>query len=263
MQYCAAPRLEAACRIRFSLKKCCTTCRPRPSPPKIAAVGHPHAAERHVRVIGRHVERPQVLVDGEARRADRGEEGGDAVGVAWLAAGPGEDQVVRGGVHAGVPGLLAGDHPVAAIADGRGLHERGVAAVRGLGDAEREAPASGRQVLDPVGLLLRGAVLDHQQQARRCCPRSCARSAGRSAGRGPWRPGARGSPPCRDSCRPGRRTWPGTRTGSGRPRRPGVAPRPAAPPSPCWAGRRGPSRYARPRGGGRRSECCRPGAPAA
>ncbi len=26
MQYSAAPRLEAACRIRFSLKKCCTTC---------------------------------------------------------------------------------------------------------------------------------------------------------------------------------------------------------------------------------------------
>src|SRR3954470_5713118 len=25
MQNCAAPRLDAACRIRFSLKKCCTT----------------------------------------------------------------------------------------------------------------------------------------------------------------------------------------------------------------------------------------------
>ena len=39
MQYWAAPRLEAACRIRFSLKKCWTTCRPRPSPPKIALWG--------------------------------------------------------------------------------------------------------------------------------------------------------------------------------------------------------------------------------
>ena len=39
MQNCAAPRLDAACRIRFSLKKCWTTCRPRPSPPKIALCG--------------------------------------------------------------------------------------------------------------------------------------------------------------------------------------------------------------------------------
>ncbi len=39
MQYCAAPRLEAACLILFSLKKCCTTCRPRPSPPNTALAG--------------------------------------------------------------------------------------------------------------------------------------------------------------------------------------------------------------------------------
>src|SRR6516225_4245593 len=38
-QYWAAPRLDAACRIRFSLKKCCTTCSPRPSPPKTAVSG--------------------------------------------------------------------------------------------------------------------------------------------------------------------------------------------------------------------------------
>ncbi len=39
-QYCAAPRLDAACRIRFSLKKCCTTCRPAPSaPPNTAEFG--------------------------------------------------------------------------------------------------------------------------------------------------------------------------------------------------------------------------------
>ena len=39
MQNCAAPRLEAAWRIRFSLKKCCTTARPRPSVPRMALSG--------------------------------------------------------------------------------------------------------------------------------------------------------------------------------------------------------------------------------
>ena len=39
MQNCAAPRLEAACRMRFSLKKCCTSSRPRPSAPRMALSG--------------------------------------------------------------------------------------------------------------------------------------------------------------------------------------------------------------------------------
>src|ERR1700712_6149909 len=38
-QYCAAPSDDAAWRMRFSLKKCWTTCRPLPSPPKIAPLG--------------------------------------------------------------------------------------------------------------------------------------------------------------------------------------------------------------------------------
>ena len=37
--------------------------------------------------------------------------------------------------------------------------------MRRLGDAEREALAARRQVVDPLGLLLRRAVVDHQQQA--------------------------------------------------------------------------------------------------
>ena len=39
MQYWAAPRLEAACRIRFSLKKCWAICRPLPSSPRMALSG--------------------------------------------------------------------------------------------------------------------------------------------------------------------------------------------------------------------------------
>ena len=39
MQNWAAPRLEAAWRMRFSLKKCWTICRPRPSVPRMALSG--------------------------------------------------------------------------------------------------------------------------------------------------------------------------------------------------------------------------------
>jgi len=39
MQYWAAPRLEAACRIRFSLKKAARPAARVPSPPKTAPAG--------------------------------------------------------------------------------------------------------------------------------------------------------------------------------------------------------------------------------
>ena len=45
------------------------------------------------------------------------------------------------------------------------LHVRRVGAVLGLGDAEREAASTFGEVVDPLRLLLLGAVGDHQQQA--------------------------------------------------------------------------------------------------
>src|SRR5215472_4930871 len=123
-----------------------------------------HVGERDVRVVGGHVEGPQVLLDREAGGVHRDEEAPDARAAARRPAGPGEDEVVRGGVDAGVPGLLAVDDPVRAVADRAGLHERRVAAVRRLGDAERVVPPAGREVVDPLGFLLRAAVVQHQQQ---------------------------------------------------------------------------------------------------
>ena len=76
------------------------------------------------------------------------------VAVAGLAAGAGEDQVVLRVVDAGVPGLLAVDDPLVAVALGVRLHVRGVGAVLGLGDAEREAAPAFGEVVDPLGLLL-------------------------------------------------------------------------------------------------------------
>ena len=67
-------------------------------------------------------------------------------------------------MDAGVPGLLAGDDPVVTVAGGAGLHERRVAAVSRFGDAEREVPPPGREIVDPLPFLLRAAVVQHQQQ---------------------------------------------------------------------------------------------------
>ena len=81
-------------------------------------VGDAHARDRHLGVVGRHVEGPPVVVDLEAGRVGRDEEGGDPARLAGLARGAGEDEVVGGEVHPGVEALGAVDHPVAAVAAG-------------------------------------------------------------------------------------------------------------------------------------------------
>ena len=127
-------------------------------------VGDPHAGERDMRVVGGHVEGPEVLLDRETGGVDRHEKRGDALAATRRPAGPGEDEVVGGGVDAGVPGLLAVDHPAGAVAHRVGLHERRVAAVLGLGDAEREVPPACGEIVDPLLALSRAAVVQHQQQ---------------------------------------------------------------------------------------------------
>ena len=146
MQYWPAPTPDAACRMRFSCTNVCATARPPPSSPKIAESGT-RTSRRvtsawSVGMLNVHqwksTEKPGVstgtknaVMPARARRR--------------LAGRPGEHDVVGGRVHPGVPALRPVDHPVAAVADGRGLHPRGVAAVVGLGEAEadaRRAPVS-------------------------------------------------------------------------------------------------------------------------
>src|SRR5689334_24277277 len=129
------------------------------------AVRDPDVVQRDAAVVGGHVEGPQVLLDLEARGADRDQEPGDAGAAARGAAGAGDDQVVPGGVDAGIPGFLPGDEPVLAVLGGRRFHEGGVAAVLGFGDAEREVALARGEVVGPVLLLRGAAVVQHQQQA--------------------------------------------------------------------------------------------------
>ena len=128
-------------------------------------VRHPHVGEGDAGMVGRHVERPEVLLDLESAGVGRDEERGDAVAVAGVAAGAGEDQIVGGGVHAGVPGLLAVDAPAVSVTPRARLHVRRVRAVLRLGDPEREAERAVEEAGEEALLLRLGAVLEHQEEA--------------------------------------------------------------------------------------------------
>ena len=59
-------------------------------------MGYPHIGEPDMRVVGRHVERPEVLEDLEAGAARRDEEHGEAACIAGFTGGAREDQVSTG-----------------------------------------------------------------------------------------------------------------------------------------------------------------------
>src|SRR5690606_34400864 len=72
-------------------------------------VGNPDVREAHPRMIRRHVEGPEVLLDLHARILARHQECRDAARVTVVAAGAGEQQAMRHHVHARGPHLLAVD----------------------------------------------------------------------------------------------------------------------------------------------------------
>ena len=165
MQYCAAPRLDAACRMRFSLKKCWTTPRPRPSPPRIAACGtRTLVSDTRAWSVG------MLKVQRYSSTANPGASVGtrNAV-IPWPSpAVPLVRAKIRSASAACTPVFQVFSpsiDPDVAVADGAGLHVGRVRAVIRLGDAEREEARAVREAVHPLRLLRRRAVLQHQQQA--------------------------------------------------------------------------------------------------
>src|SRR3546814_12571638 len=72
---------------------------------KPGAVGNPHVGKAQPRVVGRHVEGPQIFLDHQARRRIGDEQAGDAAGIAVRAAGAAQGRTVRRDMHAGAPHL--------------------------------------------------------------------------------------------------------------------------------------------------------------
>src|SRR5207302_8528988 len=112
-----------------------------------------YALEPDLSVVSRHVERPPVELHVQPRRVARDNERGDAERLSRRARRARKHQVVAGTVHARVETLGAVEHPFLALAARRGLEPRGVGAVTGLGEAEREADVAPQPTLDERLLL--------------------------------------------------------------------------------------------------------------
>ena len=184
MQNCAAPSDDAAWRMRFSCTKCCASSSPRSMRSEHRVGADAHVRERHLRMIGRHVERPPEELDLESRRVGRDEKGADPLRIAGLAAGASEDDVVGRVMQAAVPPFHTVEHPLVAIAYGGGLHVGRVAAVVRLGQAERQAPRAVEKARHPRRDLLGRAEVAHHQHGRKVADDATTRSAGRCATRG-------------------------------------------------------------------------------
>ena len=78
-----------------------------------------HVGQGHLGVIRRHVEGPPEELDLEAGRVGGNKECADPFGVAGVAAGASEDDVVRRMVQAAVPPLHPVEHPLIAITNRR------------------------------------------------------------------------------------------------------------------------------------------------
>ena len=266
MQYCAAPRLDAAWRMRFSLKKCCAHLQAAAlARRRSRSSGTRTFVKRHLGVVGGHVEGPQHVLDLEARACRSGRGSGDAAArrppCRWCARRSGR------GVALWMPvfqRLLAVDDP-ARRRRARRWSPCAVASEPWFGSVMPNAkPRPCRSAMRSIQLcLLRSrAVVQHQQQAGMLPTMECSF--------------------CRSLCRP--------RPFAARCSRMMAMPR-FVPPSAAellgqreakMAGRVGaaphlaeqllplalgspprPSRCAHTRAGGRRSGCCRPAARAA
>ncbi len=82
MQNWAAPSDDAAWRMRFSWTKCWASSSPRSIVPEHGVGSDADVGQRHLGVVGRHVERPPEELDLETGRIGRHEEGGDSLRVA-------------------------------------------------------------------------------------------------------------------------------------------------------------------------------------
>src|SRR6185436_8524435 len=89
-------------------------------------------------MVSRHVERPQIFLDDEAGAFGRDDKTCDPTWVTVFAAGAGENEIVRGDVHPGVPHLSSSDTPAVAVTDSSRFHPGRVRTVFRLGETEGE-----------------------------------------------------------------------------------------------------------------------------
>src|SRR6266851_4487531 len=130
---------------------------------------HPNLAKAHARVVGRHVECPEVFLHLHASTVRGHEKARDALCVAITAAGAAEEGAVRGDMHTGGPHLLAVDAPAGDTVPGLphrpGLHVRGIGAMMQLGQAKSNRPRAIERTFDELGPLgRRPEIAEHHHE---------------------------------------------------------------------------------------------------
>src|SRR5215472_17869205 len=130
----------------------------------------PHIAEAYARVIGWHVEGPQILFDLHTGMFRRHKEAGDTCGVPIFTVGASKDHAVRGRMHSSGPHLFAIDAPafmpISRLGNGSRLHMGGVRTMIGLGQPERHGSRSVQRPGNELPLLLRRAEIPKDQDYR-------------------------------------------------------------------------------------------------
>ena len=132
MQYCAAPRLLAACRILFSCRKVWPTSSAAVDLAEHGVAGHTDTVELELAVVGGHVERPVVEGDGRhPARLARHDERGDAVAGTGLPDVRAKTIVWVARCSRVSNRLAPVMHPVVAVGFGARVHPGRIAAVVG------------------------------------------------------------------------------------------------------------------------------------
>ena len=132
---------------------------------KQRGIRHPDIGKADPRVIGRHVEGPEILFDFHTRRVSRHQKTGNAGRIAVLAGYPRKEGAVRRNMHARRPHLLAVDAPAIAFTHGARFHVGGIRPMLRLGQAKGNDPLSHQHAIHKFGGLRRRAeITEHQDE---------------------------------------------------------------------------------------------------
>ena len=128
---------------------------------------HPDIGVGTFRMVGRHVERPQIFANLKARRVGGHDEAGDAARLAIIAIGAGKGHDMRCDMQARRPHFIAinaiAGNAVAHFRHGARIHMRGVRPMIFFGQAKGPAHPPGEHFGNEVALLLlRTKVAQHQ-----------------------------------------------------------------------------------------------------
>ena len=133
-------------------------------------IWHKHVRKADARMVGRHIEGPEIFLDLHACRIRRNEKACDAPCIAVVARGARKRRAVGGDMHTRGPHLFAIDHPaadaVACGAYGLRFHMGRIRSVIGFGQTERNAILASQRAFDHRLLVIAAVAIEHGHQRK-------------------------------------------------------------------------------------------------